>query len=98
MDRTHIYDPEKAFKGIARVIKPGGEHVYTVPIINKCNETERCANMGEDGKPVFLHEPEYHGNPINQEGSPVTMHWGFDISQYIMSVSGVPTTIITLMI
>lgn len=92
----HIYDPEQAFKEIARVIKPGGAHIFTVPIINKCNKTERWANMGEDGKPVFLHEPEYHGNPINPEGSPVTMHWGFDISQYIMSVSGMPTTIITI--
>ena len=92
----HIYDPEKAFKEIARVLKLGGAHIFTVPIINKCNETERWANKGEDGKPVFLHEPEYHGNPINPEGSPVTMHWGYDISKYIMGVSGAPTTIVTI--
>lgn len=67
-----------------------------MPIINKCNKTEHWANLGEDGESVFLHEPEYHGNPINPKGSPVTMHWGFDISQYIMLVSGMPTTIVTI--
>lgn len=94
----HIYDPESAFKEIGRVLKPGGAHIFTVPLINKCKSTERWATCGADGKPVFLNTPEYHGNPIDPEGSPVTMHWGYDISQYIMSVSGMPTTIITLMI
>lgn len=92
----HIYNPEKAFKEISRVIKPGGAHIFTVPIINKSRRTERWANPSEDGKPLFLHEPEYHGNPIDPEGSPVTMHWGYDISQYIMTVSGLPTTIIVI--
>lgn len=92
----HVYDPENAFKEIARVVKPGGAHIFTVPIINKCNNSERWAEKGEDGSPVFLHEPEYHGNPIDPEGAPVTMHWGFDIAQYIMTASGMPTTIITI--
>jgi SAM-dependent methyltransferase len=92
----HVYEPEKAFKEIARVIKPGGAHIFTLPIINKANKTERWAHLGKDGAPVFLREPEYHGNPINPEGSPVTMHWGFDIVQYIMDVSGMPTTMITI--
>lgn len=94
----HIYDPERAFKEIARVIKPRGAHVFTVPIINKCNKSERWANIGEDGEPIFIHEPEYHDNPANPQaqGSPVTMHWGFDISQYISSVSEMSTTIISI--
>ena len=67
-----------------------------MPIVNKCKETERWANMGEDGKPVFLHEPEYHGNPINPEGSPVTMHWGYDIANFIMNCAATPTTIVMI--
>ena len=92
----HIYDPEKAFREISRVLRPGGAHIFTVPIINKCNKTERWASLGEDGKPAFLHKPEYHGNPIDPEGSPVTMHWGYDIAGYIMSASGMPTSIIMI--
>jgi len=92
----HIYDPDKAFREIARVLKPGGAHIFTVPLINKCKPTERWAELGEDGQPVFLHKPEYHGNPIDPEGSPVTMHWGYDISQYITSVSSMATSIIAI--
>ena len=39
-------------------------------------------------KPIFLKNPEYHGNPIDKEGSPVTMHWGYDITDFIKDVTG----------
>lgn len=89
----HVYNPDKAFSEIARTLKKGGAHIFCVPIINKFKKTEIWATKGEDGKPVFLKEPEYHGNPIDPEGSPVTMHWGFDIVDYIKEKSGLQTTI-----
>lgn len=79
----HIYNPEKAFKEIHRTLKPGGAHIFSVPIINKHKKTQRWANKGADGEPIFLHEPEWHGNPIDAKGSPVTMHWGYDIIDFI---------------
>lgn len=42
----HIYDPEKAFSDIARTLKKGGGHIYTVPIINKFMPTEVWAVKG----------------------------------------------------
>jgi hypothetical protein len=30
-----------------------------------------------------MEPPEYHGNPISSEGSLVTVHWGYDIADYI---------------
>jgi hypothetical protein len=39
--------------------------------------------MNEDGSPDFLHTPEWHGNPVSDAGSPVTMHWGTDIVEVI---------------
>ena len=30
-----------------------------------------------------MEPPEYHGNPISAEGSLVTVHWGYDIVDYI---------------
>jgi hypothetical protein len=92
----HIYNPDKAFQEIARVLKPGGAHIFSVPIINKEKPTVRWATMNADGSPNFLFEPEYHGNPIDKKGAPVSMHWGYDIAEYIMLVAGTPTTIVTI--
>ena len=89
----HIYDPAKAFSEIARTLKPGGAHIFTVPIINKHKPTEVWATLGADGGPVFLKQPEYHSNPVDPKGSPVTMHWGFDIAGFIDRHSGLETTI-----
>lgn len=89
----HIYNPANAFNEIARTLKKGGAHIFTVPIINKHNKTEIWAKRGEDGNPVFLGSPEWHGNPIDSRGSPVTMHWGFDIVDFIKKGSGLITTI-----
>jgi hypothetical protein len=89
----HVYDPENAFKEIARTLKKGGAHIFTVPIINKHKKTEVWATLGENGEPDFLHKPEYHGNPVDPKGSPVTMHWGFDIVDFIRQKSGLTTII-----
>lgn len=84
----HIYNPELAFKEIERTLKKGGAHIFTVPIINKHKQTQIWAVANKDGSPRFLHkpipgEPDYHGNPVDPKGSPVTMHWGFDIINFI---------------
>ncbi len=89
----HIYNPAIAFREIARILKPGGAHIFTVPLINRYKKTERWAKLGDDGNPVFLYEPEYHGNPIDPLGSAVTMHWGCDIVDFIHQESGLETTI-----
>jgi len=92
----HLFKPQKAFKEIARVLKPDGAHVFTVPLINKNKKSERWASIGEHNKIVFHRKPEYHGNPIDNEGSLVTMHWGYDITEYIMAVSGMYSTIVMI--
>jgi SAM-dependent methyltransferase len=89
----HIYNPAKAFSEIARTLKKGGAHIFTVPIINKHEKTEIWALKGEKGEPIFLKEPEWHGNPVDPSGSPVTMHWGFDIVDFIKNNSGLQTII-----
>jgi SAM-dependent methyltransferase len=92
----HIFNPSKAFKEIARVLKPGGAHAFTVPLVNKDKKSECWASIGEQNKVVYHHEPEYHGNPIDEKGSLVTMHWGYDITEYIMAVSGMHSTIVMI--
>ena len=90
----HIYDPEKAFQEIHRTLKPGGAHIFSVPLVNKHLPTQRWAEIGEKGEPLFLHEPEWHGNPLDKKGSAVTMHWGFDIVEYIQKATGAESEII----
>lgn len=89
----HIYNPKEAFKEIARTLRAGGAHIFTVPILNRHKKTEPWAVKGEDGNPIFCKTPEWHTNPVDPEGSPVTMHWGFDIVSYIKGVSGLETEI-----
>lgn len=92
----HIFDPAMAFKGIARVLKPGGAHIFTVPLINKVKKSERWASRSEDGEIIYHHPVEYHGNPIDSKGALVTMHWGYDIANYINQITNMPTVIIMI--
>lgn len=92
----HIFNPEAAFKEIARVLKPGGAHIFTVPLINKARKSEMWASCDEDGKIIYHNPPEYHGNPIDQAGSLVTMHWGYDIAAFILKEAQMPSLIIAI--
>jgi len=74
-------------------LRPGGAHVFTVPLVNKHRASEVWATRGPANEPLFKGTPEYHDNPVDPRGSPVTMHWGFDIVDAIASASGMHTTI-----
>jgi len=90
----HIFDPEKAFQEIARTLKPGGLHIFTVPLVNKEKPSEVCAKYLPDGSIKYLSKPDYHGNPITEKGSLVTMRWGYDITDFIFQSCGLFTDII----
>lgn len=92
----HIFNPEKAFREIARVLKPGGAHIFTVPLINKERPSECWASRSEDGTVNYHHDAEYHGNPVDESGSLVTMHWGYDLSEFIMREAKTPTTMVVI--
>jgi len=89
----HIYDPAKAFKEIARTLRPGGAHIFTTPLVEKSAPTQRCASL-VDGKIVHLRTPEYHMNPVSAEGSLVTMRWGYDICDFIFKATGLFTHVV----
>ncbi len=89
----HVYNPEKAFKEISRTLKKNGAHIFTVPLVNKFKSSEVWATKGYDNRPFFQKTPEFHLNPVDSEGSPVTMHWGYDIVDFIKASSGMDTTI-----
>ena len=92
----HVFDPEAAFREIGRVLKPGGAHIFTAPLVKKAAPTRRRARRETSGKILHLQEPEYHGNPVDPHGSLVTMDWGYDIASLITSTVGMPTIIIQI--
>lgn len=92
----HVFDPAQAFREIARVLRPGGAHVFTVPLVNKARKSECCASRSVDGGIIHHCPPEYHGNPVDQNGSLVTMHWGYDIAGFIAAAAGTSTIIVEI--
>lgn len=79
----HIFNPIIAFSEMNRLLRSDGAHIFTVPLVNKNKDSVVWSIPNDDGTPHFIHEPEYHGNPIDIKGSPVTMHWGYDIVEII---------------
>jgi SAM-dependent methyltransferase len=82
----HIIDPSLAFREIARTLKPGGAHIFTTPLVRIKEPTNWCVRRNIDGKiEQLVHPKEFHGNPISNEGSLVTVQWGYDITSFIYS-------------
>lgn len=92
----HLFNPEAAFKQVHRILKPGGAHIFTVPIPMKANSTMLRASRLEDGHIVHHKEPEYHGNPVDEKGSLVTRYWGYDIVNFILAATNMPTIMIQI--
>jgi SAM-dependent methyltransferase len=92
----HVLDPAAAFREIARVLKPGGAHIFTVPLVNKANPSARRAERDVEGNITHLKEAQFHGNPIDDSGSLVTMDWGYDIGSFINEGSGLATHIVMI--
>lgn len=86
----HILDPNAALREIARVLSPGGMHIFTVPIFPTAT-TLRRAEADSDGGIRHLVEPDYHGNPLG-DGSLVIHEWGDDLVPRVEAVSGLRTT------
>jgi hypothetical protein len=89
----HVFEPDRAIAEIARTLKPGGLHVATVPLANKGSPSQRRARRTADGEVEHLAHPLHHLNPISENGSLVTIDWGYDIADYFDRHGGLNTTI-----
>ncbi len=85
----HIYHPQKAFQDVIRTLRPGGAHIFTIPIDGRTLSTTRARE--EDGSLTYILPPQYHGNPIDPNGSVVITDWGTDIVEYIHQATGMNT-------
>jgi len=78
----HLFDPVQATREIARTLRPGGAHVFSVPIVRKQEPSQRRARLTA-GEIEHLLPEQYHGNPMNEKGSLVTVDWGYDILDHL---------------
>jgi SAM-dependent methyltransferase len=58
----HVRHPEKGFREIFRVLRPGGHHVFTIPFHFDRTTVTRVDTTGNED--VHLLPPEYHGDPL----------------------------------
>lgn len=91
----HVFDSADVFREIARTLKPGGMHIFTVPLVNGMAASKPRAIM-RDGSIEYIQPEQYHGNPIGNGKSLVTVDWGFDICQHIFDSSGLFTQIMNI--
>lgn len=87
----HLFDPAQAIREIARTLRPGGAAIMTVPIVRDTRPSLRRASRGAEG---IIHQApaEYHGNPMSDQGSLVTIDWGYDIVDFLALHSGLPVS------
>jgi SAM-dependent methyltransferase len=78
----HVFHPDQAHREIWRTLKPGGYHIFTTPIYKDILKTRIVAVL-DAGRITHLEEPEYHGNPIDPNGSLVTVRYGYDAADKI---------------
>jgi SAM-dependent methyltransferase len=74
----HVPSIDGALAEIHRVLQPGGWHVGTAPFAMAQYPSVVKAKL-DKGQVVYLSEPEYHGNPVDERGSLVFEVPGWDI-------------------
>ena len=74
----HVRKPYDAFAEIYRILRPGGCHVFTIPL--SWPPTRRTVKrIDVDGKDAFLMPPVYHGSPMKNCSNLVYNDFGEDL-------------------
>ncbi len=81
----HIPDYQRTFSECARVLKNDGTLVFTVPFFYDQAETRIRATLDAQGNIQHIHPPEFHGNPVSNEGSLCFQNFGWDLLDSLQS-------------
>ena len=74
----HVPNYLKALAECSRVLQPGGTMLATIPFHSKSQSSVVRAQLS-DGNIENLLPPQYHGNPVSQEGALVFTDFGWDL-------------------
>ncbi|MFH1112361.1 MAG: class I SAM-dependent methyltransferase [Pseudomonadota bacterium] len=74
----HVPNVAKAFAECARVLKPGGVMLATIPFHSGNDDSVTRAKLVA-GKLEHSLPPAYHGNPVSADGSLVFTDFGWDV-------------------
>lgn len=88
----HVFDTDAAFAEIARVLRPGGVHVFTVPYWPDRRTVLRVTRTPSGLR--HLKEPVYHQDPGNPQGVLVVRDWGEDLVESVRAASGLTTEVV----
>lgn len=78
----HVPDLERALAEIRRVLKPGGAHLCTVPVLMSRAETLQRAELRADGGVRHRQPPSYHAGPVaDADDYLVFFEFGADFAQ-----------------
>ncbi|WP_082434520.1 polysaccharide pyruvyl transferase family protein [Devosia sp. A16] len=90
----HVNQPGDVLREVERTLKPGGAYIFTSPTYKDRVTSERRALYNTDGSILHHAAPEYHGNPINDAGSLVTFHYGYDFAERVFDWSGLDVEVV----
>jgi SAM-dependent methyltransferase len=82
----HVRGPMSAFAEIFRVLRPGGYHIFTVPLRWPLPGTTASRVDYSGPEDVFIAPAIYHGSPTDPKGSLVYTDFGIDLPENLRSL------------
>ena len=79
----HVPDYRKALRQFARVLKPDGLLILTVPFMDSIETTIIRARIDTNGEIEHLMEPEYHGDPLSEQGILAYYNFAWDLLETV---------------
>lgn len=76
----HVEQWEPSLQGLAEVLSLGGYLIATVPFLyGQQQHLVKAIWQGDDQPPQLIGEPDYHGNPVDEQGSLVYRYPGWQL-------------------